>query len=113
MTVAAAREVLDFWFRETKPEQWFEANADFDAAVKSRFEDTWRAARDGRLPEWDASKEGALALVIVLDQFPRNMFRGLADAFATDALANRIAKNAIARGFDLDRKSTRLNSSHT
>lgn len=102
MTVATPREVLDFWFKETKPEAWFKIDPAFDAAVKARFEDTWRAARDGALNDWQASKDGALALVIVLDQFPRNMFRGQADSFATDARARDVARDAVARGFDIE-----------
>ena len=102
MTIAGPRDVLDFWFKETTPQAWFKADPEFDARVKERFEETWRAAREGRLSDWEASKNGALALLIVLDQFPRNMFRGGADAFATDASARAVAKRAVARGFDLE-----------
>ena len=102
MTEAPPRDVLDFWFKETKPEQWFRADPAFDARIRSRFEQSWRAAREGKLSDWEANKDGVLALVVVLDQFPRNMFRGTADAYSTDALARAVAHRAIARNFDLE-----------
>jgi uncharacterized protein (DUF924 family) len=96
------REILDFWFKEIPPERWFDSDPAFDAAVRARFEESWRAARNGAFHDWPSTKEGALALIILLDQFPRNMFRGTADAFATDAMAREVAKAAIARRFDLE-----------
>lgn len=102
MTLASPREILDFWFNETKPEQRFKSDPAFDAVVKARFEETWRVAQRGQLKDWEASKDGALALLILLDQFPRNMFRGSADAFASDAMAREVADRAVARGFDLE-----------
>lgn len=100
--IAAPREVLDFWFKETDPKLWFANDAAFDARIAARFEETWRAARDGHLEEWKTHVDGALALVIVLDQFPRNMFRGRAEAFSTDALARAAADRAIRHKFDLE-----------
>jgi uncharacterized protein (DUF924 family) len=75
-------------------------NPEFDAKVRERFEDLWRAGKSGRLSDWEESADGALALVILFDQFPRNMFRGTAEAFSTDALALGVAKRAVARGLD-------------
>jgi uncharacterized protein (DUF924 family) len=94
-------EVLDFWFDETPRESWFKLDPAFDALVRSRFESLWRAAAAGSLESWENDASGSLALVIVLDQFPRNMFRGRAEAYATDALACAVAKRAIERGYDL------------
>lgn len=102
MSLKSPRQILDFWFKEIATERWFKADAAFDADVRQRFEETWRAARAGALRDWLDSKEGTLALVLVLDQFPRNMFRGTGEAFATDAMAREAARNAIARGFDLE-----------
>ena len=82
------------------PAKWFKKDAALDAEIASRFSALWRDATAGRLADWEAAPETALALVIVLDQFPRNMFRGGADAFATDAVARGAAERAIARGFD-------------
>ena len=92
-------DVLAFW-REAGAERWYTRDANFDATVRERFFDLWQEAAAGRLSSWETSDEGALALVIVLDQFPRNMFRGLAEAFSSDALALEVASRALARGVD-------------
>ena len=68
-------EVLAFW-RAAGPDKWYEKDAAFDAEIAARFSCLWQTGRDGKLAPWEATPEGALALVIVLDQFPRNMFRG-------------------------------------
>jgi len=92
-------DVLAFW-RAAGADKWFKKDSAFDAEIAARFSDTQRAAAAGTLSAWAETPEGALALVIVLDQFPRNMFRGDARAFATDAQARAVAERAIARGFD-------------
>lgn len=94
-------EVLDFWLKETPAEQHFRADPALDAEIRRRFEIAWEEARNGAYAAWEYSADGALALIILLDQFPRNMFRGTAKAFATDALAREVAERAIANGFDL------------
>ena len=95
----SAEGVLAFWLAAGH-ERWFEQDEAFDAAIRERFATTYEDAAAGRLSAWENSPEGALALVIVLDQFPRNMFRGSAKSFATDPLARATAERAIARGFD-------------
>ena len=90
--------VLAFW-RAAGPDKWFKKDDAFDADIRTRFLATYEAAAAGRLA-WDETAHGALALLIVLDQFPRNMFRGSARAFAADPLARTIASRAIERGFD-------------
>jgi uncharacterized protein (DUF924 family) len=95
---ASPDTVLAFW-RAAGPDKWFKKDAAFDAEIRARFLATYQAAAAGALA-WDDSPEGALALLIVLDQFPRNMFRASARAFAADALARTIATRAIERGFD-------------
>ncbi len=100
MSNATAAEVVSFW-RDAGPDKWFDRDEAFDRAVRSRFLPLHEAAARGELAAWEASAEGAPALLIVLDQFPRNMFRGSARAFATDALARAVA----------DRARTRLRSS--
>jgi uncharacterized protein (DUF924 family) len=82
------------------PDKWYTKNSDFDAEITRRFLTTYEAAVAGRLSHWEDTPDGALALVIVLDQFPRNMFRGSARTFAADALARAVADRAIRRGFD-------------
>jgi uncharacterized protein (DUF924 family) len=97
--VVNAADVVSFW-KEAGPERWFNKNAAFDKEIRERFFDTYEAAAAGRLSDWEQSAQGALALLILLDQFPRNMFRGDARAFATDTLARAITAGAIIRGFD-------------
>lgn len=94
-----AAEVTTFW-RAAGPPNWFRRDAAFDREIEARFRASHEAAVAGRRGDWEATPEGALALLLLLDQFPRNMFRGSARAFATDPLARRIAERAIARGFD-------------
>src|SRR6185312_7753852 len=97
--VVSAAEVVSFW-REAGPDRWFNKDAAFDQVIHERFFDTYEAAATGKLSDWEHSAQGALALLILLDQFPRNMFRGDARAFATDPLARAMAAGAIVRGFD-------------
>ncbi|MES1156953.1 MAG: DUF924 family protein [Alphaproteobacteria bacterium] len=92
-------DVIGFWMRAGE-KLWFARNAEFDADIRDRFEDIHLDAARGELDYWEDSADGALALLLLLDQFPRNMFRGAAHAFATDPLARRVADHAIARGFD-------------
>ncbi|MCU4180693.1 DUF924 family protein [Bosea sp. BH3] len=99
MTLPSAAETIAFW-HEAGPEKWFAKNDAFDAAIKARFFAAHEAAAAGKLPDWEQTPEGAYALLILLDQFPRNLFRGSPRAFATDAQALAIAQRAIARGFD-------------
>jgi uncharacterized protein (DUF924 family) len=93
------RDILAFW-RAAGPDKWFEKNAAFDAEIATRFCGLWRAAADGKLAPWEETPEGALALVIVLDQFPRNMFRGQARTYEADAAARAVADRALGRGCD-------------
>jgi len=97
--VATAADVLSFW-RDAGTERWYKKNDGFDAEIRTRFLATYQSAAAGHLNDWADTAEGALALLIVLDQFARNMFRHSAQAFAADPLARRIADAAIARGFD-------------
>ena len=91
--------VLAFW-RAAGPGKWFDTDGAFDAEIRARFLGTYEAAVSGHLNSWEETAEGALALVLLLDQFPRNMFRGTPRAFAADPLARAVADRAIARGFD-------------
>jgi uncharacterized protein (DUF924 family) len=92
-------DVVDFW-RAAGPDRWFTPDPDFDHAIRSRFVAVHEAAAAGKLATWENTQDGALAVVLLLDQFPRNMFRGEARAFATDALARAVADCALARGLD-------------
>jgi uncharacterized protein (DUF924 family) len=95
----APAEILAFW-RAAGRERWYEPDDAFDADVRSRFLELWRKAAAGELSSWETTGEGALALVIILDQFPRNMFRGDIRTYSSDALAREVAGRAIARGTD-------------
>lgn len=93
------QEVLNFWFMETDPQLWFSQNNDFDQLIANRFMTTYEMARDGLCHDWAIDATGSLALVLVLDQFPRRMFRGTARAFEADETARLIAKQAVHKGF--------------
>jgi uncharacterized protein (DUF924 family) len=99
--VKSAADIVAFW-RQAGPEKWFEKDESFDRTVTETFRATHEAAAAGHLAEWEKTAEGTLALLLVLDQFPRNMFRNTRRAFATDPLAREIARRALDRGFDKD-----------
>ncbi len=105
MANAAIADIVSFW-REAGPEKWFEKDDDFDLTIRSRFLAIHEAAARGELAAFEDSAEGALALLILLDQFPRNMFRNSARAFATDHLARAVADRALARGADQETGAT-------
>ncbi len=105
MSDAALAEIVFFW-RQAGPDKWFEADEDFDRTIRSRFLAIHEAAARGELAAFEESAEGALALLILLDQFSRNMFRNSARAFATDHLARAVANRALARGFDQETDTT-------
>jgi uncharacterized protein (DUF924 family) len=97
--LASAAEVVSFW-REAGPDKWFDKIDAFDDEIRRRFLPTYEAAASGKFAAWEQSAEGALALLILLDQFPRNMFRGQARTFACDPMARAVTAGAIVRGFD-------------
>jgi uncharacterized protein (DUF924 family) len=100
MTDEATPEgVLAFW-REAGRDCWYRQDGAFDGEVRRRFLGLWHEAAAGKLVSWEASDEGALALAIVLDQFPRNMFRGDPRTYSSDAMAREVASRAIDRGAD-------------
>lgn len=93
-------EVLHYWFEELSPQQWFQQSPQVDEAIKERFSVTYDLAADGLSNHWADDADGALALIIVLDQFPRHMFRNTPKAFETDEKALLVAKQAVHKGFD-------------
>ena len=93
-------EVLEFWFRECGSERWFGGGPELDAVIRERFAATIEAAATGALDHWAATPEGAVALCVLLDQFPRNAWRDTPQAFAHDAKARALAMAAIAAGQD-------------
>ena len=107
--MADIEEILTFWFDEIRDEpsyfeeyapRWFVQNADFDRQIVQRFQADYELAAQGQLTHWTETARGGVALILVLDQFPRNMFRNDPRAFATDPLARQIAEQMIATGLD-------------
>ncbi|RTQ99360.1 DUF924 family protein [Halomonas nitroreducens] len=94
--------VLDFWFGELAPSQWFRKDPELDAEIARRFRDTLAAARRGELWAWRCTAHGRLAEVLVLDQFSRHIHRDTGEAFAADPLALVLAQEAVARGVDAE-----------
>jgi uncharacterized protein (DUF924 family) len=94
------QEIIDFWFSERVHKNWWSKDEAFDQEIRSRFAGIHRLASEGGLTAWRQTPQGRLAEVIVLDQFPRNMFRDRADAFATDQLARQCTRDAVAAGAD-------------
>jgi uncharacterized protein (DUF924 family) len=97
---AIPNDILGFW-RSAGPEKWYAKSNAFDAAIRLKFEPVHHAAARGQYDAWSATADGALALLILLDQFPRNLYRGSGHAFATDGKARAIARAAVERGFHL------------
>lgn len=93
-------DVLTFWLEEAGPDKWYAGGAAFDAEVRDRFLPLWEEASAGKLSHWTSHPRKALALIIVLDQFPRNMFRGEARAFSTDGKAKAAACYALKHRWD-------------
>lgn len=94
-------EVLGFWLDEVGPDGWFRADEEFDAEIRDRFEGAWNSVVEGAYSLWLTYPSGTLAYIILTDQFPRNMFRGTAKAFASDRVALAAAKSAVDKGWDL------------
>lgn len=101
MSPDSVDEILSYWFEELSPKDWFKADAARDAEIGKRFRQIYEELMAGVPSNWLTEPEGFLAAILVLDQFPRNMFRGRPQAFATDQAALALAKRAIAEGKDM------------
>ena len=95
-----AQAIVDFWYSERVRPLWFNSTAEFDEELRQHYGQLYRDASQGLLQVWEQTATGSLALAIILDQFPLNMFRGQPESFATEAEAVRIARQAVAQGFD-------------
>ena len=93
-------DVIDFWYSPSMAEHWFQSTPAIDQTIRDRFESLWESAAGGELTSWQDSPEGCLALCIVLDQFPLNMFRGESKSFSTEQQAVMVTKEAVAKGLD-------------
>ena len=94
-------EILDYWLGEVGPDGWYRGDEDLDDEIRARFSEIWQAARADGLEHWVEGTVGTLAYLILCDQLARNMHRGHADAFATDAQARAAARRAVAEGWDM------------
>jgi len=94
--------LLEFWFSDEVSQYWFNATSKFDQDLRESYADLWQQGKNGELVDWCEHAEGSLALVILLDQFPLNMFRGTAESFSSEAQSRSVADMAIERKFDLD-----------
>ena len=100
MTIATSDEMLSFWFSERVKTLWYNSTPEFDEELRQKYLDTYQAALNGELSAWEDTPQGALALVICLDQFPLNMFRNKVESFVGEAPSRQIAARAIEKGFD-------------
>jgi uncharacterized protein (DUF924 family) len=96
----SAQKILNFWFNELTPKQWFAKSNELDTTIKKRFSHTLNAAANGELWHWRETAHGRLAEVIVLDQLSRNVFRDKPQAFAQDSIALVLAQEAVVKGAD-------------
>jgi uncharacterized protein (DUF924 family) len=103
--LASKEDVLSFWFEEISPDSWFKKDDDFDETLRARFGSTVEAALAGELDSWADTLEGCVALILVLDQFPRNIYRGTPRAFGGDDRALELSQRCVERGY--------LNTDHT
>lgn len=98
----SALDIVTFWKDEVGVQKWYMGSPELDQEIVDRFMATYEAARDGKLDHWQEDATGSLAMLLLLDQFPRNMFRGDPRSFATDAKARDVARHAIESGQDLE-----------
>ncbi len=96
---AKAQEIIDFWLNDVGSENWYKQSDEIDAQIRSRYKALRDEAAQGAHDQWLDSPEGALALMLLLDQFSRNLYRGDGESFAADAHARELAKRAIERGY--------------
>jgi uncharacterized protein (DUF924 family) len=102
------RDILNFWFDKDNKSKWFVSNEAFDQLIKLRFSDIYEQAIQRKLSSWDESPKTILALIIILDQFPRNMFRDSPLSFASDKQALEYTKHALSQNFDKELPSDEM-----
>ena len=92
--------IIEFWYSEKVKSKWFNSSIEFDKEIKNNYEDIWVSALRGEFSSWRDNAEGCLALAIILDQFPLNMFRGDMQSFSSEAVAVKVVKHAVENGLD-------------
>jgi len=101
-------EILDFWFSVETRSKWFNSTNEFDELIRQKYEKVWGLARANSYDHWEQEAQGALALVIILDQFPLNMFRQNSRQYSTETHARKIARHAINQSFDKQLEQNRV-----
>ena len=101
-------DVLDYWFSEKSKQFWFASTPQVDNEIKVRFEGVWEKAADGEYSQWRDTADGSVALIVILDQLPLNMFRSDPKGFQTENMAVEVALNAINNGFDEELNDEKL-----
>ncbi len=98
--MTSSEDILNFWFYEVGRDRWFSDDAVLDSEIRTRFQSVYEQAVAGNMKVWESTPEGSLALLLLLDQFPRRMFRGTSRAYETDDVALELARGAIIKHFD-------------
>ena len=101
-------DVLDYWFSEKSKQFWFASTPQVDNEIKVRFESVWEKAAEGEYSQWRETADGSVALIVILDQLPLNMFRSDPKGFQTESMAVEVALNAINNGFDEELNDEKL-----
>ena len=101
-------DILDYWFSEKSKQFWFASTPTIDKEIKSRYAHIWEQAASGDFSSWRDTANGSVALIIILDQFPLNMYRSKAKSFKTESMAIEVALNAINNGFDEELDNEKL-----
>ena len=102
------KSIIEYWYSERIKTQWFASTPELDSEIRAKYELLWQQAAEGALDVWLESSSGCLALIIVLDQFPLNMFRGQAKSFSTEQQSIEVAKTAIRQKLDLQLDKDKL-----
>ena len=108
MPIPAPEEVLSFWYNEPMNKHWFNSTDEIDLLIRDKFEELWHVAQSGGLDTWKDSAQGCLALILLFDQFPLNMFRGTADSFKTESASIDVALHGIEQGYDKELPHSQL-----
>jgi uncharacterized protein (DUF924 family) len=103
-----AESIIAYWYSDKIKSQWFNSTKELDQEIKDKFEGIWKEAIRGGYKHWNESAEGCLALALIFDQFPLNMFRGEVKSFSSEGMAIKIAKNAIKNKFNKKLKKQQL-----
>ena len=103
-----SRNIIDFWYSANIQNHWFSSTPEIDKLIRDKFESVWLSAMQGKMHDWYNTADGCLALTIILDQFPLNMFRGQARSFSTESRAIDVALHAIHQGYDHELSKTEL-----